>query len=168
MGKKTIQKEESDSEVEIQDVKPDSKTSAPTPAVKPKRQLTEKQLETLAKGREARKTSCAEKQKVKEEIKELKEEAKEKKKEKIIKTITKLKQKVEQPDEESESDEEIVIKKAKSLTKKPKRKVIIMESESESSSEDEQPAPSRTRAKPAPQKPTPQPKQNVYPVIQYL
>jgi hypothetical protein len=97
--------------------------------VKPKKKLSEKQLETLKKGREARKSNIEEsKLNKKIEASKLLLEVEHKNKKKEVKKEVK---------QESEDDEEVVIIEKQRKPKKKVKKIIIQESESSSEEEEE-------------------------------
>lgn len=107
---------------------------------KPKKQLTEKQKEALARGR----ITAMENRKKKAEAKKLEKEVNKKE---LENKITTLKKKLKpEPEEPEEPDEEVIIKKPK--TKRQPRRKIIYESESsetESDSDTPPPPPPRSR-----------------------
>ncbi len=97
--------------------------------VKPKKVMSQKQLETLMKGREARKLKLEE-QKLNKKIEASKLLLQEEHKQKLKKVVKK------EPKEESDDEEVVIIEKQKKPKKKVK-KIIIQESESSEEEEEE-------------------------------
>lgn len=108
-----------------------------SPIVKPKKKLSEKQLESLAKGRARRALLAKQKaaQKREQEAKELRKEVRERRKKPIVVVE-------EESESESESEEEqvVVVKRKprpKPAPKPKKKKTIVYQTESESEEESE-------------------------------
>ena len=99
--------------------------------VKPKKVMSQKQLETLAKGRESRKLKLEE-HKLNKKIEASKLLLQEEHKQKLKKVVKKQ----PEPIEESEEEEVVIIEKHKKPKKKVK-KIIIQESESSDEEEEE-------------------------------